>query len=145
LISILNLDLRAMPLSNPGKIVLSGFMAGLENQIAHSEPHANFLEEVVRGHTAGKDPDKIVGNLLRCAADVQDDGVRFELDRIRVEKHFDFTPAHAVCDAQRVPLLDPAKTVFAIRKRDLVAMLVREAHGGFDGAVTPPTMRILSL
>jgi hypothetical protein len=126
----------SISLSTLGKAVLSGVTAGFESQIAHSELDANFLEEVVRGHTTGKDPNEIVGNLLQSTADLQVDGVSFEFDGIRVEKHFELTVAHAVCDAQRVPFLDPAKTVFAIRKCDLVAVLVRQAHGGFDGAVS---------
>jgi hypothetical protein len=36
-------------------VFLSGFMAGHESQIAHSELDATFLEEVVRGRTTGKD------------------------------------------------------------------------------------------
>ena len=114
---------------------LFGFLAGFQSQIPCSEPNADLLQEIIGRRAAGKNPHKIVRHLLPHALNVKDDRIRLEFDWIRLKEHFDFSGAHAVFDALRVPLFDAAEALCPIAERHLVAGLVCESHSSLDRAV----------
>src|SRR4029077_4821398 len=58
-----------------------GFLAGFPSHVVHSEPDINLREEGRGRLPTGKDPDRIVGNLLQFAAHIENDGILFELNR----------------------------------------------------------------
>src|SRR5712692_1488405 len=120
-----------------GQSGLPGLVAGLQRHVEHSEPDANLFEEGCWRFAAGKDPDEVVGELLRLAFDIENYRILFELHGSGVEDHFDLALANAFLDALRVAFLDAGEGFLAIGERDLVADLVRKAHGRLDGAVAP--------
>ena len=67
-------------------IGLFGSFAGFERDIAGSEADANFLKESGGRRSSGEDPNEVVGEFLLLASNIEDHGLRFELDRIRVEQ-----------------------------------------------------------
>src|SRR6476661_8910675 len=80
------------------KIRLLGFLsffAGFGGQIPFATLNADLFEEGRRGLASSKDPNKIVGNLIRLSVYFEDHGVRFDLHRGGIEHHLYFAFAHA--------------------------------------------------
>src|SRR5205085_2792639 len=65
----------------------------------------------------------------------QDHGFFPKFHRIGVENDIDFALADGLLDALGVALFDAAEGFFAVRQNDLIADLVTETHGRFDGTV----------
>src|ERR1700686_5444303 len=70
------------------------------------------------------------------AQNIENRGVRPELDRVAIEEDFDFTGPHAVFDSLRIAFLDAAELRASVAESDLVTVLVRESHGSFDRTVS---------
>src|SRR5712692_3371430 len=121
-----------------GQSGLPGLVAGLQRHVEHSEPDANLFEEGCWRFAAGKDPDEVVGELLRLAFDIENYRILFELHGAGVEDHFDLALANAFFDALCVPLFNAAEPFLAVGEHDLVANLVTKAHGGLDGTIASP-------
>jgi len=68
-------------------------------EVLVSKPDADLFQECRGGIAAGKDPDVIVGDLLRLAIDFQDHGFIFEFCGNGVEDDLNFALAHGFLDA----------------------------------------------
>src|SRR5438105_11988261 len=66
---------------------LPGFFARFKGHIPRPESHADFLEEGIWRSATGKNPHKIIGDLLLAAVHLDDYRLRFELNRRRIELH----------------------------------------------------------
>src|ERR1700730_12541177 len=102
----------------------------------HAEANADLLKEVVRRHSTREDPNEVVRQFAFLALDIENRGVRLELDRVAIEEDFDFTGPHAVFDSLRIAFLDAAELRAAVAESVFVAGLVRESHGSFDRTVS---------
>ena len=109
--------------------------AVLLRHIAGTKADADLLQEVIGRRSAGKNPYIVVRELARLPLNVDNDGLLFEFDRIRVEQNFNLAGLHALGDPLRVAFLDAAELRAAIDQRDLVADLVSQPHGCFDRAI----------
>ena len=113
-----------------------GFGTGFLCHVMHAEANADFLKEVVGRHSTDEDPNEVVGQFSFLALDIENRGVRLELDRVGIEENFDFAGPHAVFDSLRVAFLDATELRTTVAESDLVAGLVRESHGSFDRTVS---------
>src|SRR5579864_1919067 len=96
----------------------------LQSHVALSKFDTNPPEEVIGRCAAGEDPDEVVGDYLVAAIDRENDGVLFELHRIRFKDDFDFPGTNAVFDPFRIPFLDATETLLPIGEGDVVATLI---------------------
>jgi len=96
-----------------------------------AECDAGGLEEFRRRSASGEDPDKIVGQLANLSADIDQCAAGAELRGDGVEQHVDFARIDMFLNASCIAVLEPAELGFAVGEGDLVACLMRDAHGGF--------------
>jgi hypothetical protein len=85
-------------------------------KVPSAKTDADFFQKSCRWFAASKYPNIVVGEHLRLACHIEHHGILFDLHRVGIEEHFQFSLAHAFLEALRVALLDACEGRLAIRE-----------------------------
>src|ERR1022692_2499312 len=96
------------------------FFAGLKREVARSKTNSDLLEEAVGRRASGKDPHKVIGDLLHAAIHVKEDRFRLEFNRIRIKQYPQLSRVNEVVDSLRVALFNAAEALAPVDRKSVV-------------------------